>query len=387
MLVGAVAAARLRERPVAMWRALGLGVGVTVVLWLAVSAYWGATIRGTVVRTNLFGLSELVLGPNTAAHLAVVVALGVAVAALVAVVSAYRVLPVAGVIVAVGAFVAPSVRAYADVVGLSSADVLQQVVPNALASMQRRFGPIACVSWDSSVDDDWQFYNTRLLVPGTTFPVFDSRRGRPLACPSGVVVSGRAFGTTAYPGARLVLMGNDPAAIWVLPGTRQSALDGAGWLLPPGFPAPLPESATSGSLRLSGTPSPSTANLTLPQRASRTVAVSVSHTGGGAPWPNAASIGPVPQDAVRIAVAWYQGPAASRHQVAAGRADLPVSLLPGQSERATVTIAPLAFGSTVTVPKYLAPGAYDVEIYLIQESVRSWDATIAPIWLHVTVTP
>jgi hypothetical protein len=388
MLVGAVTAARLRERPVALWWALGAGAAVAALLALAVSAYWGATIRGTVVRTNVFGLSELVFGPNTAARLVVAVALGAAVGALVAVVAAYRLLPLAGVIVAVGAFVAPSVRAYADVVGLSAADVRQQVVPDALAALETRFGPVPCVAWDSSLVDDWQFYNTRLLVPDAVFPVFDSRRGGPLPCPSGLVVSGRAFATRpAYPGARLVQLGNDPAAVWVLPGALQTALGRAGWLLPAGFPAPLPDSAASGSLRLAGTASPSTGNLTLRQRASRTLPVSVSHTGGGAPWPNATSIGPVPQYAVRMAVAWFQGTAGARRQVAAGRADLPVPLLPGQSERATVTITPQGFGSTVAVPRYLAPGAYDVEISLIQESVRPWDATVTPIWLHVTVTP
>ncbi|HEX5268711.1 MAG TPA: hypothetical protein VFW24_18240, partial [Acidimicrobiales bacterium] len=359
----------------------------SALLGLAASAYWGGTIRGTVVRTNVFGLSELVFGPNTAAHLVVAVGVGVAVAALVVVVSAYRLLPVAGVIVAVGAFVAPSVRAYADVVGLSSADELLQVAPNAITSIQRHFGPVPCVSWDSSLDDDWQFYNTRLLVPGTVFPVFNSRRGGPLLCPSGVVVSGRAFGTRpAYPGARLVVLGNDLAAVWVLPGALQTALDRAGWLLPAGFPGPLPDSAATGTLRLVGSPSPSTANLTLSQHDSRTLAVSVSHTGAGAPWPNATSIGAVPEDAVRIGVSWYQGPAPARRQVAAARADLPVPLLPGQSEGATVTVAPLAFGSTVTGPKYLAPGPYDIEISLIQESVRTWEATVTPIWIHVTVT-
>jgi hypothetical protein len=387
LLVGAVTAARLRRRPVALWRALGLGVVVTALLGLAVSAYWGATIRGTVVRTNVFGLSELVLGPNTAAHLWVVMACGVAIAALVAVTAAYRVLPVAGVVVAVGAFVAPSVRAYADVVGLSSADVLQQVVPGALADMQRQFGPVPCVAWDSALDDDWQFYNTRLLVPDVVFPVFDSARSQPLPCASGLVVSGRSFGAErAFPGARLVLLGNDPAAVWVMPGALQTALDRAGWLLPAGFPAPLPEAAARGSLRLVGSGSTSTANLALSQRDSRTLAVSVSHTGAGAPWPNATSVGAVPRDAVRIGVSWYQGPASARRQVAAARADLPVPLLPGQSEGATVTVAPLAFGSTVTGPKYLAPGPYDVEISLIQESVRTWDATVTPIWIHVTVT-
>ncbi|HET6809558.1 MAG TPA: hypothetical protein VFH50_00940 [Acidimicrobiales bacterium] len=387
MLVGAVTGARLRERPVALWRSLAIGAAVAGLLAMAVSAYWGGTIRGTVVRTNVFGLSELVFGPNTAARLVVAVVLGVAVGALVAVVAAYRLLPVAGVIVAVGAFVAPSVRAYADVVGLSSANVLQQVVPDALTSVQTRFGPVPCVAWDSSLDYDWQFYNTRLLVPDTVFPVFDSRRGGPVPCSSGLVVSGRAFATRAgYPGARLVMLGNDPAAVWALPGALQSALDRAGWLLPAGFPAPLPDAAASGTLRLVGTASVSAADVTLPQRATRTLWVSVSHTGGGAPWPNATSVGPVPQYAVRIAVAWFQGPARARQQVAAGRADLPVSLLPGRSERARVTITPQAFGSTGAVPKYLAPGAYDVEISLIQESVRPWDATVTPIWLHVTVT-
>ena len=387
LVVGAVTAARLRERPVALWRALGLGAVVSALLWLAVAAYWGATIRGTVVRTNVFGLSELVLGPNTAAHLYVAVALGVAVGALVAVVAAYRLLPIIGALVAVGAFVAPSVRAYADVVGLSSADVLLQVVPDTLAGMQRQFGAVPCVAWDSSLDDDWQFYNTRLLVPDTVFPVFDSARAQPLPCSSGAVVSSRAFGArSAYPGARLVVLGDDTAAVWVLPGALQTALDRAGWLLPAGFPAPLPGAAARGSLRLVGTPSPATAGVTLSQRGSRTLPVWVSHTGGGAPWPNATSIGPVPQDAVRIGVAWFPVTAPTGPPVAAARADLGVSLLPGWSEGAAVTIAPLALGSTGAVPKYLPPGAYDVVISLIQESVRTWDATVTPIRLHVTVT-
>ena len=394
LLVGALAAARLRSpaewwaRP---WRAVILGTAVIAALAAGVYGYWGATLHGPVVRTNAFGMADLFWGPNPAARVSVLVVAGVAAGALVVVLGAYRLAPVLGVVLAVGAFVAPTVRAYGDVVDQSAAAVLERDIPATLQAMELRFGPLPCASWDSTLPDAWGFYNTRLFSPDMDFPVFDSARGQLPPCPDGVVVSGRGFGSLpSYRGARQVVQSNATEAVWIAPGALQERMGRAGWLLPLGFPGPLPASAAAGSLTVvSGLGAPykpgSPASLTVPRRGSHDLVVRVTNRSTGAPWPDATSIGPVPKDAVRVAVAWYRGPATQADIVAAARADLPVSLVPGQSVDVDVKLAPLGLGTTVTVPKYLPAGRYSVEVFLIQEGVASWEATISPIWLNVTV--
>lgn len=374
------------------WRdsAFVLGVASLVILGtaLVVISYWGSSRHGPVVPTNSFGIGDLFFGPGVARVVLPVVA-GVALGGLLLVAVSWRVSAAAGVIVAVGLYLPATIHGYSTVIDQSAAAASEQVVPVTLNAVQSHFGKLGCVNWDSDIGDAWDFFNSRLFLPDVVFPVFSSSRGRPLPCGSSVVVAGRSFGSrNGYFGGRAVAWSNDSEVVWVLPGPLQDRLARDGWLLPQQFPGPLPAEAAAGSLRLGAGQS---SHLTIRQSAGVTVPVVVTHTGAGAPWPNALSIGNVPEYAVRLALAWYPAgtPEASNPTVqalGAARAELASPILPGQSQTVAVGVAPLALGTSVQKPKYLAPGTYELQISLIQEATGSWAGTITPLWLNVTVT-
>ena len=370
---------------------LGVAGAVVLLTALVTIAFAGSSVEGAVVRTNVLSASDLFFGISHPKLVLPVVA-GVALGGLVIVSLMWRASVLLGLIAALGLYVPATQSSYSTVVNQSAGAQLEQTVPAAINAVERRLGPGGCVSWDDDIGDAWAFFNTRLFVPDTTFPVFQSSRGQRLPCASGLVVSDRDFGAkSGYQGARAVAWGNDDEVLWAVPGPTQFSLGAIGWLLPPGFPGPLSDTSHHGSLSPA---SGQSSDVTASWPNATQVTLELTHAPGGTPWPDAISLGAVPQYAVRLALAWYPsgtstalapGATPSSVPLGAGRADLVQPLLPGASEPVTVKVVPWALGSTPLHPKYLAPGRYDLEVSVIQESVGAWDATLAPLLLHVTV--
>lgn len=225
LVVGALSAAATASRW--SWRrwlwpavagALGLGG-----LAAAVAAYWGGVLRGAVVMSNVFAISELLRSTN--ARLSLAALAGAGLACLVVELGAFRLSVVAGWVAVVGLSVPAVVYGYSYVIDQSAGRLPQRSLPAAIEAIQSRFGGIACVSWDSAVPDPWTFYNTRLFAPQIRFPVFDSARRQVLPCRSGLVIAPHDFGTDPhYPGAKLVIEEPSPESLWVMPGRLQARL-------------------------------------------------------------------------------------------------------------------------------------------------------------------
>ena len=379
LLLGALAGGRLAGRGrwdgalmALTWTAVGLGATAGGLV-----LYWGSDRTGPVQVTNsmaweaLFHLSSY--------RLMAAVFAGVALAVSVIVLGAYRGSAAAGTVALLVAFAPSSAYAYSDLVSQSAGAANEGLLPRILLAVQSKV-PVSCVAWDEATEDPFNFFNSRLYDPALHFKVFDSDSHQAPCGP--LVVSSRNLAAKApFSSYRMVLLGHSSEAVWVGPGPVQYALGVAGWLLPRGFPAPLLPGSQQGSIRLdlgSGRTA-STGRVVVPRATPTTVALQVTHTGAGSPWPDAGSVGRVPQYAVRVAVAWYHG-GNDTQEVATGRADLPDPLLPGQSTTLTAVLDPI--GPTGLS---LLPGPYDVRISLIQESVGDFGATIPPVWLHVTV--
>ncbi|HZT66677.1 MAG TPA: hypothetical protein VFA11_12900 [Acidimicrobiales bacterium] len=381
MLVGAVAAAgRWGPRP--RRAAIGLAVAGLLVTSAAVTVYRGARVTGVVQQTNTFAVDHLFRLTGGALEVWLFAAAGLG--ATLAVVLLYRWRAVAGAAAVVAVFVPATAYGQSVVVGQSVAAHTERALPAKLVAVQSQFGDPGCVGWDVSTGDDWNFFDSRLFDPTVPFVVFDSTKAQAPCSPLVAAARDLSARHAVYSGARLVSYGHSPEAVWVLPGPLQSRLDAAGWLLPAGFPAPLPTSAERGSITLespAGTPG-STLNVAAGGQV--TVEVRLVHLGAGSPWPDASSVGTVPRYAVRVGVWWF--PAGSSHRsdseaVATGRADLPTTLLPGRSASVAAVLDPEGPGG-----RPLPPGDYDVRMSLIQESVTTFDASTPPLWLHVRVT-
>ncbi|HET6794370.1 MAG TPA: hypothetical protein VFH45_08020 [Acidimicrobiales bacterium] len=361
-------------RPPRPWAALLLAVGALAAGAAGVAAYRGSDIRPgpghPLQDTNTFALDHLFALTNDRLELWLFAGIGLA--AVVAVVVAYRMWALAGVVVTVGAFVAATLPARADLVSESKGVEAGHVLPDTLNAVRARFGGPRCVAWDVANPDDFHFFDSR-LYDAVPFVVFDSRQ-RGLPCGE-LVVSGRDLAARpGYGGARLVAYSHTGEGVWVTPGPLQDRMAAAGWLLPPGYPAPLPASAGKGSVRLVG-PAPTVVG---PSPATVTLEVA---NGGDAPWPDAAGVGPVPRFAVRVAVWWYRAADTARTAiVATGRADLSSTVLPGQRARVAAVLQALGPDG-----RRLPPGGYTVQLSLIQESVTNFDAGAPPVLLHVVV--
>jgi hypothetical protein len=375
LLLGAVIAGQLsgRVRWEGAWAAIAWSLVAIAATAAGVALYWGYDQSGTVQTTNSFAWEALF--HLSGFHLSVVIFAVVGFVVTAVALSLYRLSAVAGTVAVLMAFVPSTAYAYSDVVTQSAGAANEGLLPQTLRAVQSKV-PVSCVAWDEANEDSFNFFNSRLYDPDMPFIVFDSDAHQVPCGP--LVVGGRNLATKpGFAGYRMVLLGHSPEAVWVAPGAPQTALDSIGWLLPPGYPAPLPPSARQGSLIASAPAS----ELMVRSGTTTTVKLHLTHAGAGAPWPDAASVGPVPQYAVRVAIAWYKA-GDQVHPVATGRADLPTSLLPGESTPVEAKLTPIGLDNLA-----LLPGSYDVRLSVIQESVADFGPTIAPVWLHVTVAP
>ena len=374
-----------RARALISWTVLVTIVGLAVT-GAAVAIERGGSVRGTLQLTNVFAFAAPFRLSGGTLEVALFAALGLGAA--VAVVALFRWKALAGALAAVALFAPSAVYGHGELARQSSGALAERLVPTTLVAVQRTFGAPGCVGWDSSVNDQFNFYNSRLFDPDVPFLVFDSSRGEPPCGP--LVAAGRSLSSNpAYAGARLVSYGHSPEAVWVLPGSLQSRLDAAGWLLPAGFPAALPVAAHRGSIAVVSPAGAAAAVATvrpptrLPVAAGSTtpVRLQVTHRGAGSPWPDASSVGTVPLDAVRVGIWWFHGGDGDGAYVATGRADLRATTLPGGSTHVVADLAAVDLHGAA-----LAPGDYDVKLSLIQEGVTTFDDGTPPVWLRVTVT-
>jgi hypothetical protein len=161
-----------------------------------------------------------------------------------------------------------------------------------------------------------------------------------------------------YPGARLITPENfSSTKLWVLPGALHDRLEQAGMLLPPNFPAVLPDSAFRSTLKLVGV---GRGADVLRRDTERDVVVSVTHRGSGSPWPP--RLGFVSGNGwVRLAVIWL-AVSDPRDPVGVGEADLPRTVFPGETVKVTVPLVPRGLDGAP-----LPPGRYVVRVGLVQD--------------------
>jgi hypothetical protein len=231
VLIGALGGMGL-ARTGRRWR--GFGPLLTAAAGLAVVATgvaleWGRILSGTVVTANIFALADLVkTSPDrvSVSGLALAGLLTTAVA-----LAAFRLSALGGAVVVVALMMPATAYGYSYLVNQSDGRLSQRALPAAIVALEQRH-QVSCVSWDSAIDDDWSFYNSRLFAPEMTFDVFDARNTSQLPCDSGLVVADHSFGSLSrYSGARLLLSGPSPASLWVMPGPLQRQLAGQ---VPPG---------------------------------------------------------------------------------------------------------------------------------------------------------
>jgi hypothetical protein len=179
---------------------------------------------------------------------------------------------------------------------------------------------------------------------------------------SPLVLSGdRHFDGGAFVGARPVAFENDAGiGLWVLPGPLSDSLQAAGFVLPSASPTVLPDPACLSALVVSGLPG------TLRAGSMTRLDVSVTHTDGGSPWPDARSLGGV-GGAVRLALEW-DDPSRSDAPVVATLQDLPETVLPGETVR-----VPIDLRAADDAGRPLAGGDYDVRVELVQQGFRPFD--------------
>lgn len=225
LLAGAVAGAglaapRQSRRTLAYLAAAVAALAVTAA---GVALHWGRELSGPVVTANIFSISEVVRG--TDARVAVAVVAGAGLAMVLVVLAGFRLSALGGAALAMAVWIPATAYGYSYLVDQSAGRLPQRSLPAAIVEIQQWTGSAECVSWDSSVDDAWTFYNTRLFAPAVAFPVFDSHRAGRLPCSSGLVVAGHDFGSNPrYPGAHLLLTEPSPEALWVMPGPLQRSL-------------------------------------------------------------------------------------------------------------------------------------------------------------------
>jgi hypothetical protein len=306
-------------------------------------------------------------------------------AAAVVVIAAFRARAGAGVAAALIVFLPGSAFGYTHNTTQSQLVLPQRVVARALQAVEAAFPSVSCIGWDTRSDPqrDWDFYNTRLFDPGYRFEVFDANRGQKPCSP--VVLSGAGLADLpAYPGAQVLLAGNDGLAVWVLAGKLQERMESGGWLPAEGTPGPLAPTAQNGSVDVlavgrtrvrPGQPPPP---ITVAASGVVPLQLLLTHTGVGV-WPSLGSLGRgFSTGSVRVALRWYRAGDRSTEVGPEGRAEMVVSLVAGRSLPVLAAVVP-------SVAK-AGPGSYDVQLALIQEAVGNL-AGVRPVWLHVTVVP
>jgi len=209
------------------------------------------------------------------------------------------------------------------------------------------------VAYDEGHFTDRGFYAYPFWIDGRRLLWFDSRSEAP---PAPLVISARSW-PEAPPGARLVYPESfGDQGLWILPGSEQSRLAAAGFLLPPDPASPLPAAACRSRLERVGDDGP----VHLVTGGRTEVRLRVAHRGTAAPWV-ATSVLPDAGGAVRLGILWQR----QGVQVADRRAELPYTLMPGEEVTAATVLEARAADGTP-----LPPGAYAVRIVLVQELVR-----------------
>ena len=226
LLVGALGGLAL-VRPADRWR--GRGPLLTAAAGLALTAMgvaleWSGTLTGTVVTSNIFALAAVVKDSPARVSVTGLAVLGLLITA--AVLAGFRLSRIGGAAIAVAVMVPASAYGYSYLITQSDGRLSERALPAAIVALEQR-DHVGCVSWDSGIDDDWSFYNTRLFAPEMTFDVFVAETDKKLPCDSGLVVSDHSFNRTAgFEAAQLLLAGPSPASLWVMPGPLQQALGG-----------------------------------------------------------------------------------------------------------------------------------------------------------------
>jgi len=239
----------------------------------------------------------------------------------------------------------------------SDGRLAQRVLIRAVNLISSRYGPApGCVAYDIPVEHEWHLANDQFFLPRTRFRRFSSAAGQ-TPC-SELVISARWDLDAQYAGARLMTPENfSPTKLWVMPGPLQSRLDAAGALLPPRFPAPLPAAAYDSTIRLAGV----SANAgVVPQNGSRDIVLSVTHGGGGAPWPSRWGF-TSGSGWVRLEVIWV-AKASPQVPLSESSVDLPRTLFPGDTVDLKLRLTPEALGGG-----RLPAGAYVVRVGLVQD--------------------
>jgi len=186
-------------------------------------------------------------------------------------------------------------------------------------------------------------------------------------------------------GARVVV--TDPRndqSVWALPGPALTVLDARGALLPPSFPAAVPEPARSAAVELLGQPggadlADGTASLAVPAGGTVRLDLAVIHRGTGTAWVDDGSW-PLP-GVVRVGARWTDADGAVVDD--STRASLGALMWPGDRVAVELLIAAVdADGAPLT------PGRYTLAVDLVQEGFAWFAAPGAePLRLAVEVTP
>ena len=201
------------------WRGLGpalAGMAAMAVTSLGVALHWGRVLSGLVVTSNLLAVADVVRGSPARVTVSSLAAAGLF--STMAVLAGFRLSAFGGAAIALAVMIPASAYGYSYLITQTDGRLPERALPAAIVAIEQA-DHVGCVSWDSHLDDDWAFYNTRLFAPDVAFEVFNSDRETNLPCPSGLVVAGRSLSKMAgFTGARLLLTLPSPASLWVMPG-------------------------------------------------------------------------------------------------------------------------------------------------------------------------
>ena len=376
-----------RFRADATRRWIAAGVGAVVVSGLFVQYGHSAAERHqTLNPVNVLALAPLLSRDANGINPFLIA--GLAIAAIVAVALLSWRLPVVAALVLVVGFAASTADTQTRyVVPGTQARAAQDDIAEALNALRVAPGvDTSCIGYDAEQGIDYNYYNDRFLLPGQRFVWFDGSR---LQSPCGtLVVSRRADFAARYPEARLIMAERyQPQSLWAV--ARESdatftALSEGGWLSPPSPSATgavaLGADALQGAMLSVDRGGP----FTLAGGASSALRLTVAHQGGGAPWPAAAALHTgAATFAVQVAIRWYPAadplgnpgdpkacPSGFGGPVAHScprPVDLPQTLLPGAR-----TTIPIRLEAKDSSGRPLAPGAYRVQIGLLQQGVGSF---------------
>lgn len=152
------------------------------------------------------------------------------------------------------------------------------------------------------------------------------------------------------------LQGPRSIGLWVFPGSEAERLDDIGALLPPDFPAALPEESHAAELDVIDGVEGDVAEV----ESGSTVDVEIAgrHLGTGSPWPDEGSVGP--RGSVRVGARLLSSSAVPRSGLV-GTSRLPRWLRPGDR-----FVTPLRLAATDADGRPLPAGRYEVGIDLEQ---------------------